>query len=234
MGEVGVHAWRISTGGNGLRPEDYPHQDRQEARRQLGLAPDAFVALYLGRKAEYKGFDVALKAHRALQPAYPHLHLLAVGPDTEYSDGLLDRDGQPPGFLNLGSVPEDTKLAALNACDCLVLPSIAEAFGIVFLEAWLLGKPVIGAHSLAVSTVIDHGRDGFLVAPGDAGDLVRQLGGLLEDPDLARQMGQRGRAKVLNRYTVSRITDIVEGVYLRVLRCHRSGFRDVGRRAVAT
>ena len=227
--DIGVDAWHITTAGAGLQPEDYPQQDPIQARRQLGLPEEAFVLLFLGRKAEYKGFDLTLAAFKALQPAHPQLWLVAVGPDTEFSESLLAHEPAPPGFMNLGAVPEDTKLAALNACDCLVLPSGGEAFGIVYLEAWIMAKPVVGARTPAVSTLIDHGQDGFLAAPGDINDLTACLARLLDDPDLARRMGERGRAKVLKRYTVPRITDIVEGVYLRLL---RRRWRESSRRAV--
>jgi glycosyltransferase involved in cell wall biosynthesis len=223
----GLDGRHITTAGTGLRPEDFAHQDPTQARRQLGVPEDAFVLLFLGRKAEYKGFDLVLEAFRALRPDHPRLWMVAAGPDTEFSKSLLGREPALPGFLNLGPVTEETKLAALNACDCLVLPSGGEAFGIVFLEAWIVGKPVIGARTLAVSTVIDDGQDGFLVAPGDVYNLVACLARLLEDPDLGRQMGARGRAKVLSRYTVPLITDVVEGTYLRVL---RKRWRDAQRR----
>jgi len=123
-----------------------------------------------------------------------------------------------PGLHVLGVVSDEEKLAALQACDCLVLPSVGEAFGIVFLEAWIVGRPVIGARTLAVSAVIQHGQDGFLAAPGDAADLAACIARLIADPDLARRMGARGREKVLRRYTIPRIADRVEGIYLRVLR----------------
>jgi len=215
--DLGVSESRVTTGGVGLRTEEYPAQDRSEARRRLGLPEDGVVLLFLGRKEDYKGFDLALEAYKALRPGHPRLCLVAVGPGTQFSADLLARNPGLPGFLDLGSVPEETKLAALNACDCLLLPSIGEAFGIVFLEAWIMGKPVIAARVPAVATVIEDGRDGFLVAPGSSADLVRCLARLVEDPDLGREMGARGRAKVLARYTVERITDSIEEAYARVL-----------------
>jgi glycosyltransferase involved in cell wall biosynthesis len=216
--DLGVDGSRVTTAGVGLQPEDYPCQDRESARQQLGLPPDAAVLLFLGRKAEYKGFDVALEVYKALKPACPRLWLVTVGPGTEFSMALVARNPDLPGFLDLGPVAEETKLAALNACDCLLLPSGGEAFGIVLLEAWLMGKPVIAARTPAVSAVIDDGQDGFLTAPGSTESVARGVSRLLEEPDLAREMGARGRAKVLSRYTVTQITDIVEGTYMRVLR----------------
>jgi glycosyltransferase involved in cell wall biosynthesis len=123
--------------------------------------------------------------------------------------------------LNLGQVSDKVRLDVLNACDCMVLPSSGEAFGIVYLEAWSVGKPVIGAHTPAVSTVIEDGVDGWLVPVRNPVALAGALSRWLETPHLARQMGARGRAKVLSRYTVSRVADVVEGVYARALRARK-------------
>ncbi len=219
--DLGLDASRITVGGTGLKPEDYPLQDKAEARSRLGVPLDAFVVLFLGRKAEYKGFDLTLEACRALQPHHPEVLLLAVGPGTAYSRELLACYKDVPGFRDLEVVSEEVKVTALNACDCLMLPSSGEAFGIVFLEAWISGKPVIGARTAAVSTVIKEGQDGLLVEPGSVNELINRLAYLIENPTLSYQMGRAGQTKVLERYTVSRLSDVVEGTYLRLLRRRR-------------
>ncbi len=122
---------------------------------------------------------------------------------------------------NRGAVSDEDKLLALQACDLLALPSVGEAFGIVFLEAWLAGKPVIGARTLAVSTVIDEYRDGLLAEPDDAGSLARQIAYLLDHPERRAAMGERGRAKVLANHTLPCITDRVEAIYQQVIDAHR-------------
>jgi glycosyltransferase involved in cell wall biosynthesis len=215
---LGLPSWQVSIGGTGLHPEEYVEGDAREARRRWGIPEDDFVVLFLGRKSDYKGVDIAVGAVAGLQSQFPNVHLLAVGPETEYSKHLWTRFQGMDGLHVLGAVSHDDKLTALRACDCLVLPSIGEAFGIVFLEAWIMGKPVIGARTLAVSSVIEDGQDGLLAEPGDAGDLAACLLQLLADSDLVHRMGARGREKVLRRYTVPRIADRVEGIYLRVLR----------------
>lgn len=219
--QTGLDPWRVSVGGTGLDPSQYEVGSSAEARQRLDLPQDAFVVLFLGRKADYKGLDVTLDAYTALRRQRSDLHLLAVGPETDHSQALWSRCSDVEGLHVRGAVPHEEKLAALRACDCLVLPSTGEAFGIVFLEAWIMGKPVIGARTLAVSSIVAHGQDGLLAIPGDAADLAACIAQLAADPDRMRQMGTQGRDKVLRRYTVERLTDRVEGVYLRVLRRRR-------------
>jgi glycosyltransferase involved in cell wall biosynthesis len=124
---------------------------------------------------------------------------------------------------NLGLVSDDTRLDALNACDCLVLPSEGEAFGIVFLEAWAVGKPVIGPRTPAVASVVSDGQDGWLVPVGDPMAVARALQSWIADPALVRRMGDNGRKKLVERYTCARVADVVEGVYLCAVRArHRA------------
>lgn len=222
--KLGLDPYRVSVSGHGLTPEEYGpglQWDRTEARRRLGLPVEGFMVLFLGRKSDYKGLEVALDAYSALSPYYPALQFLAVGPETEYSQSIWPRYQHLPRLHVMDVVPHEEKLAALRASDCLVLPSTGEAFGIVFLEAWMMGKPVVGARTLAVSSVIDEGIDGLLSIPGDAGDLATCISKLARDPELARQMGTEGHDKVFRRFTVPRIADRVEGAYLRVLRRRR-------------
>ena len=115
-------------------------------------------------------------------------------------------------------VDDDTRLDALAACDVLVLPSVGEAFGIVYLEAWAYAKPVIGANIEAVASVIDHGVNGFLVDPRRPAELAARLRELVAQPGLAQSLGAAGRAKLARRFTMARIADVVEGTYGRVLR----------------
>jgi glycosyltransferase involved in cell wall biosynthesis len=213
----GVARERILVAGNGVRLNELPTLDPLECRARLGLPHDAFVLLFLGRKIAYKGLQSVLAAFAQLQTHHPSLYLVSAGPPTEHSQGLAREYGGLPRWIDLDTVSDAQKLDLLNACDVLLLPSTAEAFGIVFLEAWAVGKPVIGARAGAIPWIVEDGHDGLLVTPGDATDLAVAVERLIEDPALGRWLAMNGRTKVHRRYTVERIVDQIEDGYRRVL-----------------
>lgn len=208
----------VVVGGTGLQLERFPAFDRRACRAYFGLPEAGFVMLFLGRKTSYKGLELCLEAFLALRQEREDVHFLAVGPETEFSEQLWQRFPNVEGVSVWGRVSDEERLRALVACDTLVLPSVGESFGIVYLEAWAYQKPVIGANIAAVASIVGDGVDGFLVTPNDCGALMNRLRQLADDPALAHEMGARGREKLERRYTVERIANIVEGTYARVIR----------------
>ncbi len=101
----------------------------------------------------------------------------------------------------VGPVSEELKWQYLASADVVAYPSRTESFGMVFLEAWACGKPVIGARAGAVAEVVEDGRDGLLVEFGDVAGLAEALRSLLLEPARAQEMGRRGCKKVFMRYT---------------------------------
>jgi len=95
----------------------------------------------------------------------------------------------------------------------LVLPSRVDAFGMVFLEAWAHGKPVIGARAGGIPGLIDDGVDGLLVPWGDAEALAQGVRDLLSDPSLAEQLGAAGRRKTSCHYTWEAVGAQVNRIY---------------------
>ena len=206
----------------GLCLDRFPPFDRESSRLRLGLPSDAFVILFVGRKTEYKGLDVCVKAFSALRKGRQNVYFLAMGPETDFSRRLWPQYSGLDGLVVRGTISDEERLAALAACDVFLMPSTGEAFGIMYLEAWAYHKPVIGAKIASVSSVVADGEDGFLVAPGQVAPLILCLTRLADDPGLVRGMGERGRAKLERRYTVERIADVVEGTCARVIRRHRA------------
>ncbi|CDZ62981.1 Glycosyltransferase, family 1 [Neorhizobium galegae bv. orientalis] len=112
----------------------------------------------------------------------------------------------------LGRV-SDARLAEAYAQACLfAMPSSKEGFGIVFLEAWLHGLPVIcGTQDAAVEIVTD-GIDGYAVNPWDIEALAAKIGMLLAHPDMAAAMGEAGADKVRSRYLMEHFKGNLEKI----------------------
>lgn len=212
----------ITVGGVGLDLAAYPPRAQGVARERLGLPQDAPILLFLGRKVEYKGLHVLLRAFVALREAFPKLILLAMGPETDYSAQLWRDYAGIQGVVVRGTVTDDERLDALAACDILAVPSTGESFGIVYLEAWAYGRPVVGARIQAVQSLVDDTVNGFLIDPEDEGVLARRLRDLLTSAERRQQMGAAGRAKLERRYTSERVGDIIEGACYRAVRHHRA------------
>jgi glycosyltransferase involved in cell wall biosynthesis len=184
---------------------------RFRERHQLGEHP---IVLFLGQKYEYKGVGTLMKAADRVWADHPTARFAFLGPRTRYSRRVFVR--HDPRVLELNSVSLEEKSDALAAADIMCLPSSQESFGMVFLEAWCLGKPVIGGHIPAVAELIDHGRDGLLVAPGSVPQLYDALHKLLSSAELRNTLGQNGMKKVARRYSWERCAQTLTEAYERL------------------
>ena len=186
----GANPVQVGVGVDGALRDD-PRISGARFRARHGLE-QARLVLFVGRKEPGKRYDLAVAAIEAV--ADPRAVLLLIGEDV---------DRQPIASARvrcLGRVERAELLDAYDACDVFLLPSEHESFGIVFLEAWMRGKPVLGNRACGpVASVIDDGVDGYLCA--DAGEFAARIDALLADPAHAAALGNAGRAKAAGRYT---------------------------------
>ncbi len=211
----GVAPDRITTAGAGADPADVEGGDAIRFRERHSVSEPIVVSL--GTASYDKGTVHTVEAMRQLWAAGQDVTLVVAG-------AALDQFRRYIGRLSpveqsrcrvLGVVDDQTKRDLLAAARVLVMPSRSDSFGIVYLEAWLAGLPVVGADSGGVAEVIDDGADGFLVKFGDVDALAHRIGQLLGDQALAQQMAVAGRRKAFKSYSWDR-------VYARVRRAYNS------------
>jgi len=196
-------------------------------RARYGLTGTDRIVLFVGaldRAHYFKGVSILLQALACLPDK--GIRLLVVG------DGDLRQTYQQQAAgLGLagrvtfcGRVPDEELPAYYACCDVLVLPSttMGEAFGLVLLEAMACGKPVIASNLPGVRSVVSDGKDGLLIRPGDANDLAEKIQMLLaEGPQRRREMGERGRSKVEEKYDWPKIIPRLVRIYEEVLNADR-------------
>ncbi len=190
--------------------------DRHRGRATLGVPEGAPVALTAARVDPQKGQELVPE----ILARVPALHVVLVGPVTVagYDRKVrlaAERLGVADRLHMLGSLePESRTLAdAFAAADLFLLPSRHEPFGIVALEAWAAGLPVVASKVGGLAELVRHGEDGYLAPSGDAARLAEAVSGLTTDPSLARAMGEAGKRRVVEHYSWTAVVDRLEKLY---------------------
>ena len=210
----GVPPDRIAVIGGGVDspPLDYPDSVYWPAAGRDWPEP---YAVYIGRLAYDKGAIHAAQAILRL----PDAALVLVGsmtPEFERFYRGLD-DAARMRVRPLGVLAERDKHAVLAGAGCLLLPSQSDSFGIVLLEAWAHGRPVVAARAGGIPDVVDEGANGLLVPFSDVAGLAAAVGSLLSDEDLGRRLGENGRRKVREQYSWDAVAGRVLSHYRAIL-----------------
>lgn len=176
------------------------------------------IVAFIGTAAYDKGTMLLIRAMSRVWQTYDAT-LVIAGPQLSAFERFFA--AQPASVKQrarvLGFISDQEKRDVLAACDLFAMPSRTDTFGIVFLEAWVYGKPVIGAAAGGIPEVIDNGQNGFLVKFGDTDALAARIIQLLDDKALARRLGECGKARVLSEWTWDRTYAGVKGVYERLM-----------------
>jgi len=180
------------------------------------------VVLFLGQKYAYKGLEQLLRSMPKVWQVMPETRFAFIGPRTSWSRKRFRRVNDPR-IIEKDKVTEKEKLDALADCTIFCLPSRQESFGGVFTEAWMMAKPVVGGNISAVAELIEDGQDGKLVSESPE-ELAEILLYLLQNPQKAKQMGEKGHQKVLNKYNWEKISAYQESIYKGLL-CRKQPVR---------
>jgi glycosyltransferase involved in cell wall biosynthesis len=205
---------------NGVNPEEFrsvPPEARESIRRSLGLQ-DEFAWLAVGRFEIAKDYPNMLRAFATVRERHARVVLLLVG------RGSLQRNIQAQArALELGSAVRFLGVRRdvpnlLSAADGYLMSSAWEGMPMVLLEAAAAGLPIVATAVGGNREVVEDERSGYLVAPGDPEALARAMTRLmsLSEPE-RRTMGERGRDRVLNGYSLTRVVERWEALYRETL-----------------
>ncbi len=189
-----------------------------DVRQRLGIAPDAVMAVAIGRLEKRKGHRVLIDALAGRTEGLERLVLLVAGdgPEDRSLRHQLRRLGLEERVRLLGQVDDAWDLLA--AADLVVLPSVGhEDFPIVILEAMAAGRPVVASVVAGTPEQVEDGVTGLLVPPGDRVALAAAIADLVSDPARRERMGQMAKQRYNQSFTPERAIDRYWALYDELL-----------------
>lgn len=197
--------------------------DATVGRTALGLAPGVPAVGVVGRLEPWKGQHVFLRAMSLVVRTIPEARGVIIGDpvphEPEYPE-LLAKLRSELGLVQSVSIHSfrTAVASAMSALDLVVLASTSpEPFGRVLIEAMALGKAVVATDAGAAREIVEHQVHGLLVPTEDALALAEAIVRLLAHREEAAVMGQNGRARVLERFTLKQNVDGIEAAYRDLL-----------------
>tara|TARA_B110000438_G_scaffold36324_1_gene36080 strand:- start:4487 stop:5668 length:1182 start_codon:yes stop_codon:yes gene_type:complete len=190
-----------------------------DIRKKLKIDPQSKIILFAGTKFVDKGAMCLVDAIEQLRAKNSLLDLILIGPKSkEFSNFLKQKSEITRQHVHdLGIVDDDEKTSIFHSCDIFAMPSRSESFGLVYLEAWLHKKPVIGCNIDAVKNLIDHNKNGLLVKFGDINELSLAVNTLL-DSDMAKKLGFEGYKKLLEQYDSKKLCKVFENICMSIIK----------------
>jgi len=193
---LGIEPRRVSTIGVSpdLPASTNPTSFRE--RHNLGAAP---LVVYVGRMMAQKGAAAVVEAVAAVSEALPDVEFVFIGPGSDQEVRVFDNT--PSNVHYLGKVSAQEKADALAACDVFCMPSMSEILPTVYLEAWSLGKPVVGGRAHGLPELIE-GNDAGVAAEQNGSAVADAIIRVLKNGDIAARYGANGAALVAAKYSV--------------------------------
>ena len=194
---------------NGLDTSEFERLPaRGRLRERLNISQDAQVLLFMGRLHPKKGIEETLAAFKLLSDKYPSLHLVLSGPDEGgYTETVRQWAAQSDlaGRVHLtGKLQDVERLAAFRDADVFVLLSHSENFGMGVAEAMACGLPVVVSEEVGISPWIARSNAGFS-ARRDPSAAAQAIASLLDHPEEAYAMGERGKCLVASEFSADAV-----------------------------
>ncbi len=190
-----------------------------EVKGRYGIAPMAPTIFAPGRMTVQKGMDLLVEAVPMVLASYPEARFIisGEGPDKDAVVRRAYEVGAADAIVFLDHIPRWQYIDMMRACDILAAPSRNEPFGIVILEGWAAGKPVMATTSGGPREFVWHNVNGFLV-DATPGGIAHGIGSLLADHEHCRMLGANGRRAVEEKFNWDTVAAYTEGVYQVVAR----------------
>ncbi len=209
---------------NGIKA--LPPPSGRDVRAELGIAAGAPIVTTVGFLRQPKAMDVLIEAAGRIAPRFPGLQVLIVGEgaDRPVYEVLIERLGLQDTVKLLGLRSDVPDLLA--ASDVAVLSTNSEGSPLSVMEYMDAALPVVATRVGGIPDLIDDGVEGLLVEPQDPDGLGDAIARMLDEPEQARRMGQRGRERRRREFDIGVMVDRLQDLYLDLYAATGRGRRD--------
>ena len=194
----------------GIDDKKFNNVPRKEARKHYDISEDSFV-FFTRTQAGFKGTSYVLEALKKLKLKNKKIVILTCD-----VPNLLDEVKDKYIIKDLGLIDDKEMSYALNACDVFLMPSIAESFGLMAIEAMSCSKPVIVFNNSALPSVTHAPECGYLVKNCDSSDLAKKMKFVIDNPKDVEKRGEMARLIVEKEYKLSDYNKKITDLYLEV------------------
>ena len=188
---------RIKVLHNGVNLKRYSPEDNDfYLNNELGIGKESNIVLCLSHARPQKGLEYLIKAVPAILKSHPDTYVVFCGGgplESKLQDLALELGVS--SHMHFLGVRDDVQ-RLLNCADVFVMPSLAEAFGLVLLESMAMEKALVASNVEGIRDIVRDKDTGLLVPPADPESLSDAIGLLLENPNLRSTMGSNGRKRV--------------------------------------
>ncbi|QDS97520.1 glycosyltransferase family 4 protein [Adhaeretor mobilis] len=218
MVDQGIEEEKITVLLNALGQEEFlPTRDSLDVRQEFGADASTPVVGTFGHLSVKKGYRELFDAIPRILHLFPTTQFWVMGTGKLHDE--LEQKASAEGFLKnvrFNGFRRDTA-DLMNAIDVMALPSHREPCALVYIEAALSARPIVGCKAGGAPESIADGETGLLVPVGDGPAVAEAIITLLDNRDFARRMGEAGRQRAQEVFSWRRFTETLEGVYERVL-----------------
>lgn len=219
----GIDKNKIHVIYNGVDIERFkPRPNCDELRKEFGLKKDEKVVLFVGRLYHRKGLETLLESVPPVLNEFSNVKFIISGTGFKQKEESLKKLAKELGIKDhvkfLGYIPDDKLPRLYSASDIFVLPAIYENFPFAILEAQSTALPVISTKVGGIPEFLVDTENGFLIDPGDTKQLTQKVLALLQNPELAKQMGDHGRKLIEEKLDWRIITGQVIDLYHQLLK----------------
>jgi glycosyltransferase involved in cell wall biosynthesis len=207
---------------NGVDVEKFkpPSRGKADLRRELGLASDRRMILFVGRLYSRKGLPTLLQAAREVVKDFTDAQFVISGGGFKQNEEKLRKLARQKAIEDnvsfVGYFPDENLPNLYAAADVFVLPALYENFPFAILEAMSTGLPVISTQVGGIPELVIDKQSGLLTEPGNHEQLADAIVRLLQDSNFAEKLGRKARQLVEEKFAWPLITRQVIDLYRNI------------------